>query len=137
MFLFSKILNNFVLIFKNGKLMGDFKDKVVSLFKTNTPKDFGKETLNGSGNRLSKLRIQKQSEDNIIKSIRNLFILKIENEVIKDRIIRVLRTLFEQEDDFYKGLRVGNFWNSNYIECESNVDRNNKPLGTNGLPEKK
>ena len=55
----------------------------------------------GSGKRLSKLKkTPKQSEDNIIKSIRNLFKLKKENEAIKDRIIRDIRTLFEQEDDY-------------------------------------
>ena len=35
-----------------------------------------------------------------------------------------MRTLFEQEDDYYKLNRVSNIWNSNYTECENNVDRN-------------
>ena len=42
---------------------------------------------------------KKQSEENIIKNIRNLFKLKNENETIKGRIIRNSRTLFEQEND--------------------------------------
>ena len=71
-----------------------------------------------------KIKSKKQSEENIIKSIRNLLILKKENKEIKDRIIRDIRTLFEQEDDYYKLIRVGNFWNNNYIEYESNSDRN-------------
>ena len=29
-------------------------------------------------------------------------------------------TLFEQEKDYYKPVRVGYFWNNNYIEYESN-----------------
>ena len=39
---------------------------------------------------------KKQSEENIIKSIRNIFKLKKENEAIKDRIIRDIRTLFKK-----------------------------------------
>ena len=66
-----------------------------------------------------------QSEDNIIINIRNLFKLKKENKATKDRTIRDIKTLFEQqEEDFYKPVRVRNFWNNNYIEHESNSDRN-------------
>ena len=36
-------------------------------------------------------------EDKIINNIRNPFKLKKENEAIKDRIIRDIRNLFEQE----------------------------------------
>ena len=38
------------------------------------------------------------------KSIRNLFKLKKENKTIKDRIIREIRTLFEQQEekDYHK-----------------------------------
>ena len=43
---------------------------------------------------------------------------------MKDRIIRDIRTLFKQEDDFYKPIRVGNFWNGNYIKYESSGDKN-------------
>ena len=60
---------------------------------------------------------KKQSEESIIRSIANLFKLKRANEAIKDRIIRYIRTLLEQEEkDYYKSIRVGNFWNNNYIE---------------------
>ena len=45
----------------------------------------------------------------------NLFRLKKENEAIKNKIIRDIKTLFE-EDDYYKPITVGNFWNNNYIE---------------------
>ena len=46
------------------------------------------------------------------------------NETIKDRIIRDNRKFFEHEkEDFYKSVRVGNFWTNNYIEYESNGDR--------------
>ena len=81
------------------KSVGGFKDKVVSLFKRNTPM----QTLYGRGKKLS---IQKSQEQ------------------LKDRIIRDITTLFEQGNDYYKPIRVGNFWNNNYIDYESNGDRN-------------
>ena len=39
---------------------------------------------------------------------------------IKDQIM----SLFKQEDDYYKLTRVGNLWYNNYIEYESNSDKN-------------
>ena len=39
-------------------------------------------------------------------------------------IIRDIRTLFEQEYDYYKPISVGSFWNNNCIEYECNVYRN-------------
>ena len=39
-------------------------------------------------------------------------------------IIRDIRNFFEHEEDCYKPVRVGSFWSSNYIEYESNGDRN-------------
>ena len=57
--------------------------------------------------------------------MRNLFKLKKENETNKDRIIRDIRTLFEQEEKYYYRLiRTGNFWNKNYIEYDGSGDRN-------------
>ena len=47
-----------------------------------------------------------------------------ENEAINDKIIRDIKTLFKEEDDYYKPIRSGNLWNSNYIEYQSNGDRN-------------
>ena len=38
-----------------------------------------------------------------------------------------IRTLFNQEDDYCKPVKVGNFWNNNYIKYKSNNDRY-KPL---------
>ena len=35
-----------------------------------------------------------------------------------------IRTLFEQEEDYYEPKRVSNFWNNSYIEYESNGARN-------------
>ena len=51
---------------------------------------------------------------------------EINNRLIKDRIIKDIRTLVEQEDDddHFNPKRGSNFWNNNYIEYESNGDRN-------------
>ena len=69
-------------------------------------------------------KLKKETNDAVIKDIRNLFRLKKENEAIKDGIIRGIRNLFEdEEDDYYKPERVGNFLNDNYIEYKSKSDR--------------
>ena len=94
--------------------MGGVKEQIISLFKT---KDYSEpervRTVYEGG--------KKQWEENIIKSIRNLFKLKKENEAIKDRIIRDIRTVLEQQEekDYYKPIRVGNFCNDNDVEYES------------------
>ena len=50
---------------------------------------------------------------------------KKENKAIKDRLIRDIRNLFEhEEEDYYKPVRICNFWSNDYIESESNDDRN-------------
>ena len=60
------------------------------------------------------------AKDNIIKDIRNLFMLKKKkNNSIKDKLIREKRTLFEpDEEDYYEPIRIGNAFSSNYIEYE-------------------
>ena len=47
---------------------------------------------------------------------------------MKDKTIRDTKTLFELEEDYYKPKRVRSFWNNNYIEYESNGDKNNSFL---------
>ena len=116
-----------------------FKDKIASLFKTNTPK----ETLYGRGKKLSrpkKQNIKKRfiSEENkekinrrIIRDIWKLFETQKEKEerkesekkkkqnerIIKNKIIRDIKTRFEQEEEnYYKPKRASNFWNNNYVE---------------------
>ena len=45
--------------------------------------------------------------------------------LIKDRVIRDIRTLFELEEKYYYKLKsVSNFWNNDFIEDESVGDRN-------------
>ena len=51
--------------------------------------------------------------------------MKKENEAIKHKIVRDIRNLFEYEEkDYYQPLGLYNFWTNNYIEYESNSDRN-------------
>ena len=94
----------------------------------------------------SRLEKDKKVQDNVIKDIRNLFRQKVivsnvdytvnkniinlvglkkEIEAVKDRLIRDTRNLFEHEEkDYYKPVRVGNFWSSSFIEYESAGDKN-------------
>ena len=43
---------------------------------------------------------------------------------MKQSKIRDIKTLFGQEGDYYRPVRVGNFTNNNNIGYESNDDRN-------------
>ena len=51
---------------------------------------------------------------------------KINDRLIKYRIIRDIWTLFErqEEKDYYKPKRISNLWSDNYIEYERNGDKN-------------
>ena len=78
------------------------KIKLSLFFKTNTPK----QIVYGRRKKLNK--------------IGSPFLVKKKKKKSKT-VIRDIRTLFEQEED-YKPKRVSNFWNNNYIEYESNGD---------------
>ena len=70
------------------------------------------------------------NEDNIIKDIRKLFRKNKKDDDIKDKIIRHIKTLFESDkESYYKLGSIGNGFDSNYIEYESNGDKN-KTLST-------
>ena len=78
----------------------------------------------------SRLEEDKNTDENIIKDIRNLFRLKKwkketnDATVIKSRIIRDIRNLLEyEEEDYYKPVRAGYFCSNNYIEYKSKGDR--------------
>ena len=86
-----------------------------------------REELEKKGNIVKVVKILSllKKETKPIKDIRNLVRLQKENKAIKDRIIRDIRGLFEQEkEDYCKLVSVGNFWSRIYIEFESNGDRN-------------
>ena len=73
---------------------------------------------------MKKLKKQK-TNDTAIKDTKNLFRLKKESKVITDSIFTDIRNLFEhKEENYYKPVRVSNFWTNNYIEYEGKGDRN-------------
>ena len=61
------------------------------------------------------LEKDKKGEDNIVKDMKKFFRLRkiIDNsaskEEIKDKVIRDIETLFEEEDDYYKPIKEGIF----------------------------
>ena len=72
-------------------------------------------------------RLKKEQNYTAVKDIRNLFRQEKESKAIKDRILRNIKNLFEhekEEENYYKPVRVSNFWSNNYIDYESNGDRN-------------
>ena len=71
--------------------------------------------------------LKKEIDDTGIKDIRNRFRFKKKHKVIIDRTLRDIRNVFKhevEEKSYYKPVRVSNFWSNNYIEYESNGDRN-------------
>ena len=64
------------------------------------------------------LDLKKEIDDNAIENIRNIFKLEKENKAVKDKIIADIRNPFEQEEEenYYKSVRVGNFYSNNYIK---------------------
>ena len=112
--------------------MEGIKEKNTDLFKTNTTKDYyyyykGRKKTRKP--KTDKEKIRKQSENNKIKDFRNLFrVLKV-SEAIKDKIMRDIRTLFEEEEEenYYKPVRIGTFYGNKYIEHESNCDKDKTP----------
>ena len=74
------------------------------------------------------MEAERNNQKKTIKIIRNLFKTKKENEGIKDRINIDIRTLFQQENDYYKLARLGYFDNNNHIDYEGRSDRNKNLL---------
>ena len=63
----------------------------------------------------------------ILRGVRKVFMLEKHNKAIQHIIPRDFRNLFENEEEeknYRKPLSVCNFWSNNYIEYESNNDRN-------------
>ena len=64
-------------------------------------------------------RLKKEQNYSAFKDIRNLFKRKKETKAIKDKMRRKSKNLFEheeEEENYYKPVRVSNFWSNNYIE---------------------
>ena len=88
------------------------------------------ESLNLQEEKITKdisnlFRSKKELNGTAIKNVRNLFRQEKETKVIKGRILRDISNLFEheEEENYYKPVRV-TIWSNNYIEYESNGDRN-------------
>ena len=100
--------------------MSVVKEKIMVFFKQKQPKitikvERNQETKN------SKREIKKHSEDNIVTDLRNFFQVLKRHEAIKDKIIRDIRTCFEEEEECYcKPVRLRNFCSNIYIEYGSN-----------------
>ena len=59
-----------------------------------------------------------------MKDIRKLFKPEEETKAIKDRILGDIKNIFQhEEENYYKPIRVNNFWSNNCIEYESKGDR--------------
>ena len=55
--------------------------------------------------------------------------MRIKKEIkrIKDIALRSIKNLFDnkkEEENYYKPVRLNNFWNKNYSEYKSNSDKN-------------
>ena len=74
------------------------------------------------------VRLKKELNYTPIKDIRKLFRLQKETKAIKNRILIGITNLFkhEKEESYCKPVRVSNFWSNNYIEYESNGDKNKR-----------
>ena len=72
-------------------------------------------------------RLKKEQNYTAIKDIGNLFGLWKEIKAIKDKIVRYIKNLFQnekEEENYHKPVRVNNFWSNNYVENESIGNRN-------------
>ena len=73
-------------------------------------------------------RLKKEQNDTATEDIRNIFRIKKYIKGIEAIVLRSIKKLFEyekEEENYYKPVRVNNFWNNNYIKYESNGDKNN------------
>ena len=58
------------------------------------------------------LKLKKKKERKLEKE------KELNESLIKDGMIRDMRTLFEQEEDYYEPKRLSKFWNNNYIKYQ-------------------
>ena len=99
-----------------------------SLIYNNGKLSFDEESL--IKDRRNRFRLKNEQNYTVIKDIENLLDKKKETKAIKGRILRNIKKLFQQEkeeENYYKPVRVSNFWSNNYSEYESNGDRNKTP----------
>ena len=69
--------------------------------------------------------LKKEQDYTAMRDIRNLFRQEKETKAIKDRLLRDIKGMKKKkEEENNKPVRVSNFLSNNYIEYESNGDRN-------------
>ena len=69
-------------------------------------------------------RLKRELDYTAIKDIRNLFRQKKETKEIKDRILRDIKNRYEQEEEeqnYYKQVRVSNFLSNNILNTKVTV----------------
>ena len=69
-------------------------------------------------------RLKKEQNCTAVKDMRNLFRQEKETKAIKDRILIYIKNLFErekEEENYYKPVRVSNFWSNNYLNTKVTV----------------
>ena len=99
-------------------------NKLLSIFDASEPirkakaiRDIRKENFNAN-KILEDTEPPFYSNDKITRDIRR-------ENCDADKILKDIRTLFESDEEgYYKPLRTGNAFNSNYIEYEGNGDKN-------------
>ena len=72
------------------------------------------------------VRLKKETDDNTIKDI--FLDQKNERKQLEIEYLEIIRNLFEhegQEKNFYKPVKVSNFWSNNYIDYESKGEKKN------------
>ena len=73
-------------------------------------------------------KLKKEQNYTAIKDIGNLFRQEKETKAIKDRVLRDIKHIFEheEEENYYKPVKMNNYWSNSYIEFESYGDINKK-----------
>ena len=72
-------------------------------------------------------RLKKEQNGTAIKSVKIIFRLKRKNKGIKHKVLRNIKNLFEyekEEENYYKPVRINNFGSNNHIEYKSNGNKN-------------
>ena len=127
------LLKNYLTYFKD-LLFECFLRSIMDFYLENTkffsqhitmenPRSVEENIIKDTGNLF---RLKRELNYAAIKDIRNIFRLEKETKAIEYRILRDIKDLSEhkEEENYYKPVRVSNFWCNNYIEYQSNGDGN-------------
>ena len=103
-------------------------DKLEQVRKTKAIRDIRKQHFNNdkmlkSIRELFRPEKDKGINDKVLKDIRSLYGLKIKKGIY-DKVLKDITTLYKSDkEDCYKQITIGNAFSSNYIEYESNGDK--------------